>query len=100
MFFPKSNRKTLTRLKTFKNDLAPVGFYFDIFSTTIFQIPILPIPMRIDKLSNGEPTLFITPNQEKLETVFKKLKLCINFNLFYSTGIKNLLNYVKLKKKI
>ena len=99
MPFFKSNRKTLTKLKTFKNDLAPVGFYFDIFSTKIFQIPILPIPMRIDKLSNGEPTLLITPNLEKLEKTFKKLKLRINFNLFYFIGIKNFLNYANIKQK-
>lgn len=99
MPFFKSNRKTLTKLKTFKNDLAPVGFYFDIFSTKIFQIPIMPIPMRIDKLSNGEPTLLITPNLEKLEKVFKKLKLRINFNLFYFIGIKNFLNYANIKQK-
>jgi hypothetical protein len=99
MPFFKSNRKTLTKLKTFKNDLAPMGFYFDIFSTKIFQIPIMPIPMRIDKLSNGEPTLLITPNLEKLEKAFKKLKLRINFNLFYFIGIKNFLNYANIKQK-
>ena len=99
MPFFKSNRKTLTKLKTFKNDLAPMGFYFDIFSTKIFQIPILPIPMRIDKISNGEPTLLITPNREKLEKAFKKLKLRINFNLFYFIGIKNFLNYASIIQK-
>jgi len=98
MPFFKSNGKTLTKLKTFKNDLAPMGFYFDIFSTKIFQIPILPIPMRIDKLYNGEPTLLITPNLEKLEKAFKKLKLRINFNLFYFIGIKNFLNYANIKQ--
>jgi hypothetical protein len=76
-----------------------MGFYFDIFSTDIFQMPILPIPMRIDKLSNGEPTLLITPNQEKLEKMFKRLNLTIDFHLFYRTGIKNLLNYANLKQK-
>ena len=76
-----------------------MGFYFDIFSTDIFQIPILPIPMRIDKLSNGKPTLLITPNREKLEKVFKRLNLTINFHLFYIMGIKNFLNYANLKQK-
>jgi hypothetical protein len=32
MAFFKSNSKTLTKLRTYKKDLAPVGFYFDIFS--------------------------------------------------------------------
>ncbi len=99
MPFFKSNRKTLTKLKTFKNDLAPMGFYFDIFSTKIFQIPIMPIPMRIDKLYNGKPTLLITPNREKLEKAFKKLKLRINFNHFYFIGIKNFINYANIKQK-
>lgn len=99
MLFFKSNSKHLSKLRTYKRDLAPMGFYFDIFSTDIFQIPILPIPMRIDKLSNGEPTLFITPNLEKLEKVFKRLNLTINFHLFYITGIKNLINYANLKQK-
>lgn len=99
MLFFKSNRKYLNKLRTFKRDLAPMGFYFDIFSTDIFQIPILPIPMRIDKLSNGKPTLLITPNREKLEKVFKRLNLTINFHLFYIMGIKNFLNYANLKQK-
>ena len=99
MIFFKSNRKYLNKLRTFKRDLAPMGFYFDIFSTDIFQIPILPIPMRIDKLSNGKPTLLITPNREKLEKVFKRLNLTINFHLFYIMGIKNFLNYANLKQK-
>lgn len=99
MLFFKSNRKYLNKLRTFKRDLAPMGFYFDIFSTDIFQIPILPIPMRIDKVSNGKPTLLITPNREKLEKVFKRLNLTINFHLFYIMGIKNFLNYANLKQK-
>ncbi|NVM44638.1 MAG: hypothetical protein HWN79_06960 [Candidatus Lokiarchaeota archaeon] len=55
--------------------------------------------MRIDKLSNGEPTLFITPNREKLEKVFKRLNLEVNFHLFYTMGITNFLNYANLKQK-
>ena len=76
-----------------------MGFFFDIFSTNTFQIPILLIPMRIDKISNGEPTLFITPNPKKLEKVFKRLNLTINFHLFYTEGLKNFLRYANLKQK-
>lgn len=99
MIFFKSTYKNPTSLKTFKSDLAPVGFYFDIFPTEAFQIPILPIPMRIDKLSNGKPTLFITPNREKLKKVFKRFNLYINFQLFYTVGIKNFIHYASLKQK-
>lgn len=98
MSFFRSNKKILTKIRSYKKDIAPVGFYFDIFSTEIFTIPILPIPMRIDKLSNGEPTLFISPNREKLNKVCKKLKLIINFNPFYEIGIENLIKYASIKQ--
>ncbi|KKL99533.1 hypothetical protein LCGC14_1813490, partial [marine sediment metagenome] len=39
------------KLKSYKKDLAPIGFYFDIFATEIFKIPVMPVPMRIDKLT-------------------------------------------------
>jgi hypothetical protein len=97
--FFKSNSKYPSKLKTFKKDIAPIGFYFDIFSTDIFQIPIFPIPMRIDKLSNGEPTLLIIPNREKLEKVSKRLNLTLNFHRFYEMGISNFLKYSNLKQK-
>ena len=99
MLFFKSYRKHPIKIKTFKTDLAPIGFYFDILSTEIFQIPILPIPLRIDKISNGEPTLFIPFNQQKLEKAFKKYNLTINFPKFYKTGISNLLSYTRIKQK-
>lgn len=99
MIFFKSSYKTPTNLKTFKSDLAPVGFYFDIIPTESFQIPILPIPMRIDKVSNGKPTLFIIPNREKLEKVSKRLNLNINLHLFYTVGVRNLIYYASLKQK-
>ncbi len=86
------------QVKSFKQDIAPIGFYFDIFSTPLFQIPILPIPLRIDKIFHGEPTLLISPNLKKIERTCKKLKLCINFSQFYKTGIRNLLNYARSKQ--
>jgi hypothetical protein len=98
MSFFRSNKKILTKLRSYKKDIAPVGFYFDIFSTDLFTIPILPIPMRIDKLSNGEPTLFISLNREKLNKVCKRFKLNINFNQFYEIGIENLIKYASIKQ--
>lgn len=98
MSFFKSNKKILTKLRSYKKDIAPVGFYFDIFSTEIFEIPILPIPLRIDKLSNGQPTLFLFPNWEKLKKLSNRLKLTINFNRFYTIGIENFVRYASLKQ--
>jgi len=86
-----------TRIKSYANDLAPIGFYFDIFSTNLFKIPIMPIPMRIDKLTNGEATYLIPPDYNQLNEVFEKLDIVIDFKIFFLTGVKNLINYAKNK---
>ena len=85
----------LTKLKSFKNDIAPIGFYFDIFSTDLFKIPVMPVPMRIDKISNGNACLFILPNVRELNQLGEELGFQINFKRFYSEGIRNLTNYAK-----
>ncbi len=88
-----------SKLKSFKRDLAPVGFYFDIFTTEIFKIPVMPVPMRIDKLTNGDLTLFILPDIVNLNKLLKKLDLTINFKKFFLLGISNFINFAKGKYK-
>jgi hypothetical protein len=85
--------KYKSKPKPFKQDIAPIGFYFDMFSTSLFHIPILPIPLRIDKVFYGQPTLFIIPNQRKLKRIFKICGFFIDYYLFYKTGLQNLLKY-------
>ncbi|MFW9951414.1 MAG: hypothetical protein ACFFKA_14965, partial [Candidatus Thorarchaeota archaeon] len=63
------------KIKTFKEDIAPIGFYFDIFTTDFCEIPILPLPLRIDKISKGEATVIITPNFNKIKSLCTELKL-------------------------
>ncbi len=87
------------KLKSFKRDLAPIGFYFDIFATGIFKIPVMPVPMRIDKLTNGDLTLFIFPDIGNLNKLLKKLGLTINFKNFFLLGISNFINFAKAKYK-
>jgi len=87
------------KLKSFKRDLAPVGFYFDIFATDIFKIPVMPVPMRIDKLTNGDLTLFIIPDIGNLNKLLKKLGLTINLKKYFSLGISNFINFAKGKYK-
>ncbi len=92
-------KKIPSKLKTSKRDLAPIGFYFDFFINDIFEIPILPIPMRIDKLTNGQATLFILPDFHELKKSFERYELSIDFNLFFLFGIKNLITYARKKYK-
>lgn len=88
-----------TKLKSFKNDLAPICFYFDLFTTEIFKIPVMPVPMRIDKLTNGDGTLFIFPDLDQINEICENLGLIYNFESFFLTGIKNLIKYAKIKYK-
>ena len=76
-------------------DLAPLFFYFDLIPTTLFKIPILPVPMRINKLISGEPTLIIEPNYSKIYSFMQKLDIYLNYEKYYKIGIKNLINYAK-----
>lgn len=97
---PKSLfRDPPSKLKSFKNDIAPTGFYFDLFTTDLFKIPVMPIPMRIDKIANGKPTLFIFPDVIKLNKLCEKLDLFLDLKLFFILGIKNLINFTKKKYK-
>ena len=59
----------------------------------------MPIPMRIDKISNGDPTLFIFPDVIKLNKLCEKLDLFLDLQLFFILGIKNLINFTKKKYK-
>ena len=83
--------------KDYKKDIAPIGFFFDLIPTELFKVPILPIPMRIDKVVKGEITYFIRFNIDKLYSLFKELNLFIDFRLFFLVGIRNLLEYAKKK---
>ena len=80
------------KLKTFKSDLAPIGFFFDLIPNDYFEIPIMPIPMRIDKLSNGQPNFFILPDLS-----IENNKLNIDLKRFLSIGLQNLVVYSKKK---
>lgn len=86
-------------MKTYKSDLAPVGFYFDIFTSEIFRIPVMPIPMRIDRLFKGESTFFILPDMIKLNRLINELDLVLNMKSFLLAGINNLINFAKNKYK-
>ena len=88
-----------TKLKAFKNDLAPVGFFFDVVPTTHFKLPIMPVPMRIDKLTNSQPTLSILPDFNSLNNIFQKCHLFINFEQYFLIGLANLISYAKIKYK-
>ena len=84
-----------TKLRSNKKEIAVIGLYFDVFDTNLFTIPILPLPIRVDKLTNKEPTCFVHPNFDKLNEISKDLGLTINYETYFLFGIKNFINYAK-----
>lgn len=91
----KSSIFSPTKLRSNKKEIAVIGLYFDVFDTNLFTIPILPLPIRVDKVTNGEPTCFVHPNLNKLNEVSKALGLTINYETYFLFGIKNLIKYAK-----
>ncbi len=87
------------KLKTFKSDLAPIGFFFDLIPNDYFKIPIMPIPMRIDKLSNGQSNFFILPDISIENANTENNKFNIDLKRFVSIGLHNLISYSKSKYK-
>jgi len=87
------------KLKSYKKDIAPIGFFFDLFSNENYPIPILPIPMRIDKITNGQPTLFVYLDFPKLDRICHRYHLNINYDLFFAIGIQNLITTARKKYK-
>ena len=89
---------SLAKLKSNKRDISPIGFFFDVLPNDYFKLPpIMPIPMRIDKITNGDPTLFILPDFKKLDELGEKLDFYIDFESFFKVGIENLINFAKVK---
>ena len=53
--------------------------------------------MRIDKVTNGDPTLFILPEFKKLGDLCQKLGYFLDFEPFFTIGINNLIEFAKKK---
>ncbi|NHJ21897.1 MAG: hypothetical protein EAX91_13200 [Candidatus Lokiarchaeota archaeon] len=87
------------KLKAFKRDIAPIGFFFDLFSNENYDLPILPVPMRIDKIVNGQPTLVVPLDFPKLDRICNKYSLNLDYNLFFKIGIHNLVTTARRKYK-
>jgi hypothetical protein len=85
-----------TRIKSRKSDGAPILFFFDFLKNDNFSNPILPVPLRIDKITNGQPTLFIFPTNNPTIDV-KGKTYSFNLKKIYKLLLKNLLDYSKRK---
>ncbi len=99
MFKSKILPNPPSRLKTPKNDIAPMLFFPDVIASNNFTIPVLPIPFRLDRMSNGLPTLIIVPDLEKITNYCREKSILLDFKTFYMIGLRNFVNYGQKKTK-
>jgi len=105
-------KKPRTKFKTYKSDAAPFFFYIDIYppDTSYFTNPrlahlinaikgnpIMPLPMRVDRVFNGEESILIRPNEPVSFLINKNLTALINPYPFLQFGIEKLLYFTEVR---
>jgi len=104
--------KPLHKFKIFKYDAAPFFFYIEIFppDLTFFNIeylkkllesiksnPIMPIPMRVDRVFNGEKSTLIRPREPISFPFLNEYIAIINPIPFLQFGFKKLLYFTEIR---
>ncbi|MFX0020963.1 MAG: hypothetical protein ACFE9S_01460 [Candidatus Hermodarchaeota archaeon] len=104
--------KPINKFKTFKYDAAPFFFYLEIFPPDltgfdserdvailkkIINNPIMPLPMRVDRVFNGELSVLIRPREPLIFPVMDDLKAIINPTKFLQYGIEQLINFTEIR---
>ena len=92
MFF-QDKQKIVTRIPVKRSDGAPLIFFMDVISSD-FPNPILPMPVRIDMVTNGLPTNFIFPKKSTSIRIENEIYTYNYLNL-YRFYLKNLIHYSK-----
>ncbi|MFX0003695.1 MAG: hypothetical protein ACFE9C_03350 [Candidatus Hodarchaeota archaeon] len=102
----------INKFKTFKYDAAPFFFYLEVFppDLTSFESkrdiallkktltnPIMPLPMRVDRVFNGEQSLLIRPRELIPFSVMDDLNAIINTSKFIQYGVEQLINFTEIR---
>ncbi|MFX0009549.1 MAG: hypothetical protein ACFE9R_04485 [Candidatus Hermodarchaeota archaeon] len=106
--------KVQYRFKTYKSDAAPFFFFIDIFpldlklfdtpysialAKQIKNNPIMPLPMRIDRVFNGESSIVIRPTSPVSFPLNETATAVINPIPFLRSGIENLLFFTEIRSQ-
>jgi len=104
--------KTQYKFASYKSDAAPFFFYIEIFPfdtslyngpyissliKTIERNPIVPIPMRVDRVSNGEQSVIIRPREVTSFQISEEQLAVINPYHFLHNGVKNLIYFSEIR---
>ena len=106
--------KTRFKFKTYKSDASPFFFFIDIFpldlkifdkphllalAKHIRNNPVMPIPMRVDRVFNGESSIIIRPNSPVSFPLNESILAIINPIPFIQLGIENLLFFTEIRSQ-
>jgi hypothetical protein len=105
-------KKPIHKFKIFKSDAAPFFFYIDIFppdpsnfkSRYVHHLleaininPIMPLPMRVDRVYNGEKSVLIRPREPISSSIMDDLIATINPSMFLQYGMEKLLFFTEIR---
>ena len=85
-----------THIPSNPNDVAPTLFFIDVIRSDQFSFPIIPVPSRVDKVSNGEFTSIILPSVQPQITHGDEVYFIDIYSL-YNYGLRNLVSYTAVK---
>ena len=104
--------KPVNKFKTFKYDAAPFFFYIEIFSPDLTSYkkeralvllkkindnPIMPLPMRVDRVFNGEKSILIRPKEPISISIMDDLNATINPTAFLQYGTEKLIYFTEIR---
>ncbi|KKN23799.1 hypothetical protein LCGC14_0901340 [marine sediment metagenome] len=106
--------KPVNKFKTFKYDAAPFFFFIDIFPpvydnkgkpnllnliNSITTNPIMPCPMRVDRVFNGEKSILIRPREPISFPISEDKTAIINPLPFLQFGFEKLLFFTEVRSR-
>lgn len=106
--------KPRNKFKTYKWDSAPFFFFIDVFPAdysnknkpnliylidSIKKNPIMPLPMRVDRVFNGERSVLIRPKEPIYFSITEDLSAIINPRPFLQSGFEKLLYFTEVRSR-
>jgi hypothetical protein len=107
-------KKPQFKFKTYKSDAAPFFFFIDIYpldlrhfnnplstllAKHIINNPIMPLPMRVDRVFNGDASIIIRPNLPVSFPLNETTLAVVNPTPFLQLGIENLLFFTEIRSQ-
>ena len=107
-------KKPQYRFKTYKSDAAPFFFFIDIYpidlelftnpisavlAKKMINNPIMPLPMRIDRVFNGDTSIIIRPRLPVSFPLNETTLAVVNPTPFLQLGIEKLIYFTEMRSQ-